>query len=89
MEEVPEAYRDASPLTWVDAETVPFLVVHGGTDDLVSVEHARRLVAALHEAQVDTAYVEYAHGGHDQPGSWLLSGPWVLAFLETRLFPER
>jgi acetyl esterase/lipase len=89
LEEVPETYRDASPLAWVDAETAPFLIIHSSKDEITSAEHAQRLVAALHEAQVDVAYVEFASGGHLQPGSWLLSGPWVLAFLEARLFPER
>ena len=75
IEEIPETYRDASPLAWADAETVPFLVIHSGNDELVPVEHARRLVAALQEAQVDVAYVEFARGGHLQPLPWLISGP--------------
>ena len=89
LEEVPEVYRDASPLAWVDAVTVPFLVIQGATDNINPVAQSRQMVEALQEAQVDVAYVEYAHGGHEQPGSWLLGGPWILAFLETRLFSER
>jgi dienelactone hydrolase len=28
-QEVPERYRDASPLSWIDERTVPFLIIHG------------------------------------------------------------
>jgi hypothetical protein len=34
-QEVPERYRDASPLSWIDRETAPFLVIHGDQDDVV------------------------------------------------------
>jgi dipeptidyl aminopeptidase/acylaminoacyl peptidase len=46
-QEVPERYRDASPLSWIDGRTAPFLVVHGTQDDVVPIEQSRRLVAAL------------------------------------------
>lgn len=87
-EEEPDAYRDASPITWVSAETVPFLIVHGGADDVNPVAHARTMVEALNEASVDTVYVELGRGNHITPVMWDVSGPWVLTFLSVQLRPE-
>src|SRR6478672_12865237 len=56
--EVPERYRDTSPLTWIDARTAPFLVVHGFLDDVVPVTQPRQLVSALRAARVDVEYAE-------------------------------
>jgi hypothetical protein len=42
--EVPERYRDATPLTWIDARTAPFLVIHGSRDDVVPVEQSPAVV---------------------------------------------
>jgi acetyl esterase/lipase len=89
VEDVPDVYRDASPVTWVNAETVPFLVVHSANDEINPVAHARELVAALHEASVETVHVELGRGGHMATADWATSGPWVLTFLATQLDPGR
>ncbi len=73
-EEIPEVYRDVSPVTWVNAETVPFLIVHSADDDTVAVEHALRLIEALREAEVDAVYVAFAEGNHDRPAFWRETG---------------
>ncbi len=83
----PDVYRDASPLTWVDATTAPFLIMHNGDDELVPVENARRMVAALQVAAVDVAFVANARGGHDRLGIWPFSGAWILTFLASQLHP--
>ena len=85
-EEVPDVYRDASPVTWVNAETVPFLVIHSANDEINPVAHARALVAALHEASVETVHVELGRGGHMATADWANSGPWVLTFLADRKY---
>ena len=54
-EEQPEAYQDASPLTWVDATAAYFLIVHGGDDDAILADQSRRMVTALYEAGVRVA----------------------------------
>lgn len=88
-DEQPAAYRDASPLSQVDAESVPFLVIHGVLDDATPVEHSRRLVAALQEARVEVTYGEYPRANHLTTADWAFSGPWVLTFLGLHLHPER
>jgi acetyl esterase/lipase len=87
VEEVPERYRDASPLSWIDRRTAPFLVIHGDRDDVVPIEQSRRLVAALRAAAVTVKYVELADAGHDDL-TWDRVGPEVLAFLDRHLRSE-
>jgi acetyl esterase/lipase len=88
-EEVPETYRDASPLFHVDEESAPFLIIHGTEDADVPVEHSRRLVEALHDAGVEVAYLELPDANHDIPAWWMMTGPWVLTFFGVHLHPER
>ena len=83
-QEVPERYRDASPLTWIDDDTVPFLVVHGSADDVVPVAHSRQLVAALQTATVPVTFIELPAAGHHDL-DWSAVGPAVLAFFDRNL----
>jgi acetyl esterase/lipase len=85
--EVPERYRDASPLSWIDGRTAPFLVVHGVRDDVVPVAQSRRLVSALRAAGVEVRYVELPNAGHDAL-VWSRVSPAVLAFLRRHLRPS-
>ena len=48
----------ASPVTHVDADDPPVLVLHGDADRMVPVEDSRQLAAALAEAKVPSLYVE-------------------------------
>jgi acetyl esterase/lipase len=59
-----EAYRLASPQTWVDRPLPRTLLVHGTGDRLVSVEHARRLAMALRAARHPVELVEIPHADH-------------------------
>jgi acetyl esterase/lipase len=86
VQEVPERYRDASPLTWIDRRSAPFLVIHGDQDDVVPIEQSLRLVAALHAAGVEVEYVELAGAGHDD-FMWDRVGPATFAFLARHLRP--
>jgi pimeloyl-ACP methyl ester carboxylesterase len=88
-EEVPEAYRDASPLYQVDEQSAPFLVLHGVKDRETPVEHSQRLVAALQAADVEVIYGQFPKAGHFEIAPWAFNGPWVLAFLGLHLHPER
>ncbi len=81
-EEVPDAYRDLSPITHVDAETAPFLIFHGADDEFVSVVHSRRLTDALHEAGIAVIYAEFPRAGHFVWLEWERSSLETLAFLE-------
>jgi dipeptidyl aminopeptidase/acylaminoacyl peptidase len=84
--QVPERYRDSSPLSWIDARTAPFLVVHGAPDDVVPVAQSRRLVSALRAAGVEVAYAELPDAGHGDL-AWSRVGPAALAFLGRHLRP--
>ncbi len=88
-EERPETYRDASPLTWVDATAAPFLIVHGGLDDAILVDQSRRMVTALFDAGVAVGLVALPSVSHSGVGTWDVTGPLALAFLEMQLHPER
>lgn len=83
--EVPEIYRDASPVHQVDRDTVPFLVFHGTDDEMASVEQSRMLVDALHKAMVEVVYVEYPHADHFSWLEWDVVAPETLAFLGRHL----
>lgn len=80
LSDVPDQYRDASPLTWIDADTVPFLIFHGSQDDVVPIDQSRRLAAALRAAGVATHYAEFPGVGHHDL-SWERVGPDVVSFL--------
>jgi acetyl esterase/lipase len=85
-DEVPGVYRDASPITWVDKETVPFLILQGAAGD-PAVEHSRLMTEALHEAGVEVVYGEYPDVGHIDLIDWQTMGPLTLAFLGQHLHP--
>lgn len=85
-EDVPERYRDASPLSWIDERTAPFLVIHGAPDDVVPVAQSQRLVSALRAAGVEVEYVELPDVGHGDL-AWSRVGPAVLVFLGRHLHP--
>ena len=82
--QVPERYRDTSPLSWIDARTAPFLVFHGALDDVVPVAQSRRLVSALRAAGVEVEYAELPDAGHGDLASSRV-GPAALAFLGRHL----
>ncbi len=80
-----EAYRDMSPITFVDESTVPFLIIHGAADRSVPVEHSRHMVAALHEAGIEAIYAEFPRLGHGDVLSWSLVGSLILAIVDRHL----
>jgi acetyl esterase/lipase len=48
--EAADRYRDASPYFLVSGSTPPTLLIHGRKDEIVWIEHSRRLAAKLAEA---------------------------------------
>jgi acetyl esterase/lipase len=84
--DVPERFRDVSPLSWIDTQTVPFLVIHGLEDDVVPIEQSRRLVAGLRAAGVEVEYTELPGAGHGDL-TWSRVGSAALAFLGRHLRP--
>lgn len=64
---VPDAYRLASPIAWVDRPLPRTLLIHGTGDRLVSVENAERLARALRDAgrPVEVLEIPLADHGFD------------------------
>jgi predicted peptidase len=44
---------------------IPLWIFHGAQDHIVSVEHSRRMVAALRTLSVEPRFTEFADAGHD------------------------
>jgi acetyl esterase/lipase len=59
-DEVPEAYRDASPLAWVSEGAAPFLILHGTSDAMLPVSQSRRMAEALRDAGVEVVFDDFA-----------------------------
>jgi acetyl esterase/lipase len=84
-EAVPEVYRDASPVHWVNGDSAPFLLQHGAKDEQVPVEHAHVMLQALQAASVEVATVFYPRYRNEGVRNWPLTGWASLAFLARHL----
>lgn len=87
VEQVPERWRAASPAHNVEAETVPFLIVHGNLDTANPIEMSRNLAAALAEARKEYVYAEVA-ASHEGVMEHETTRALVKAFLATQLHPD-
>jgi acetyl esterase/lipase len=65
--DAPALAAAASPITHVAPRAAPFLLVHGSRDDLVPVDHARRMRDALRGAGVPATLLELRGAGHSFP----------------------
>lgn len=86
-EETAANEKNASPITHIDANTPPMLIVHGTDDRTVSVERSRMLAAHLESLGLEYEYIEIPdapHTFHLQPVQRDLR-PDVLAFLGKHL----
>lgn len=59
----PERWAEASPIEWVSSDDPSIYLYHGQTDQLVDIEHARRLASALAKVGVAVTLDE-VRGGH-------------------------
>lgn len=58
-------YKQASPRTYVSAQTPPLLLIYGGNDEQVGVETADEFVVALNQSGVkDISYHRFGLTGH-------------------------
>ena len=62
--QMPQQYRDASPLYHIDKRSAPFLIFHGGRDKTVPIDQSRRFDKALREAGIESQLVVYPDEGH-------------------------
>jgi acetyl esterase/lipase len=79
----------ATPVTYVDAEDPPFLIIHGESDGMVPISQSELLVQALTEAGVEVTFVRLPGIGHGFAGPTqevdLAFLEPTLAFLDTHL----
>jgi acetyl esterase/lipase len=64
IDEVPEIFAAASPVTHVHAEAPPFFLFHGGRDRLVTIDHAEEFKAALTALAVPVELYRQRGRGH-------------------------
>ena len=62
--EAEKAYRDASPITYVDSGDPPILTIHGTADTLVPPDQAERFDAAVKKAGADHELLLLEKQGH-------------------------
>jgi acetyl esterase/lipase len=63
-----EKARKASPLTYVNKNAAPFLIMHGDKDDIVPLRQSELLAAALKKAGVEIKLQVIKGNGHGGPG---------------------
>ncbi|MEQ9462812.1 MAG: alpha/beta hydrolase [Haliea sp.] len=64
INEIPETFAAASPVTRVHPDAPPFLLFHGTRDSLVTIDHAEEFVAALAAQNVPVALERQGGRGH-------------------------
>jgi acetyl esterase/lipase len=52
-DQVPDTWKQASAITWVDRQDPPFLLIHGLQDKTIDPEQSKSFAAALQKAGVD------------------------------------
>jgi acetyl esterase/lipase len=78
LEDEPGRYETASPLTHVDAEAPPTMIVQGEADRLVSLDQGAALAAALKAVDVPVTELDLAWSHHGFTGQWGSWGSQVL-----------
>jgi acetyl esterase/lipase len=63
-DEVPEVYRQASPISYVGPACPPTLLLQGADDMVVSAQAVRQLAEALWAAGAPVLHVEYPQTEH-------------------------
>lgn len=62
--EKPDAYREASPTTYVTSDDPPMFFFHGGADEIVPIRSPQRMVEQLKKAGVAVEFYEIPGAGH-------------------------
>lgn len=71
--ERPELAQRANPVTYVNSDAPPFLIVHGRKDEVVPFNQAELLYEALLQHERDVTFVEVTNGNH---GLWEAGLPY-------------
>jgi acetyl esterase/lipase len=62
--EVEKTLKEASPITYVDRNAPPIILVHGERDNVVHIASTDEFVQAMKTAHADIDYLRYDDGGH-------------------------
>ena len=81
------AYRDFSPVTFVDTLTAPFLILQGQADSAFRIKVSRAFEATLRDLGLEVVYGEFPGLDHFA-WDWVHAGALTLAFLGQQLHPE-
>ena len=65
--EVPDLLRMANPITYIDANDPPMLLIHGENDGIVIVQQSEYLFEALQQAGVESEFVRVKNADHGYP----------------------
>jgi acetyl esterase/lipase len=88
LSERPEAYRQASPITYAGAGSPPFLFFHGSADMTVPPEQSFDLAAKLRAAGVEARVIPVESEGHGWRGEKLLDSlAQMVLFFNDKLKP--
>ncbi len=68
IQENQEKAKKASPITYVDKNSAPFLIMHGDKDNVVPLTQSEVLAEALKKAGVEVTLVVVKGNGHGGPG---------------------
>ena len=63
-QQMPERYRDASPINQVNRNSPPMMLVHGTADELIAIEQSERFAEKLKEAGVPAELLRIESGAH-------------------------
>lgn len=65
QDQSPEIWAQASPVTWVNGQEPPFLLIHGGSDDNISPENSSRFATTLEGVGVEAQLVLVPGADHN------------------------
>jgi len=90
LDDDPQRWAEASPVTYAREDGPPVLTIHGVPDNIVPVTQARLLQEALEAAGQPHVYIELPWAGHWWGSTWAsppaqLHRPDILSFFEANL----
>lgn len=88
-----ELLRQASPITYVTAQSPPTLLVHGDRDEVVPLQQSEVLAKKLRDCGVKVELIVHPGGGHSWPNFWSEDGgklvDWFDACLRAIELPKQ
>jgi acetyl esterase/lipase len=89
MEQDAEGYRALSPISYVDAEAAPFMLIHGSDDTLIPADDSQAMATALQDAGVEVVFAYLGGVDHFDVDGWGTNGSLALAFFARHQHPEQ